>query len=123
MRMSQGGVSVWYGTSDAPAPSGVIASGGDTSVTIGIEPPDPHASISVLYRINYGAPQTVAAQPAHQDHSGHQYFRAHLTGFEEGDEVEYVAIYRAGDHQIPSNQEAESHVASFTVGGHNGTSH
>ena len=30
--------------------------------------------------------------------------------------MEYVAIYRSGNRQIPSNQEAESHVVSFTLG-------
>ncbi len=116
MRVSQGGVSVWYGTPDAPAPSGVVAPGGDTSVTIGIEPPDPHASITVLYRINHGAPHTVAAQPSHQHAAGRQYFQAHLTGFKGGDKVEYVALYHSGTRQIPSNQEAERHVVTFTVG-------
>jgi hypothetical protein len=29
--------------------------------------------------------------------------------------VEYVAIYRSGSRQIPSNQEAESHVVTFKV--------
>jgi Tc toxin complex TcA C-terminal TcB-binding domain/Neuraminidase-like domain len=116
MRVSQGGVSVWYGTPDAPAPSGVVAEDGDTSVTVGLQPPDPVASIMVLYRINHGAPRTVAAQPTHHDPSGKQYFRAQLTGFKNGDEVEYVAIYRSGLRQIPSLQEAESHVATFTLG-------
>src|SRR6266851_6579721 len=116
MRVTQGGVSVWYGTPDAPAPSGVVATGGDTSVTIGIEPPDPHASITVLYRINHGAPHTVAAQPSHQHAVGRQYFQAHLTGFKAGDKVEYVALYHSGTRQIPSNQEAERHVVTFTLG-------
>jgi hypothetical protein len=116
MQVTQGGVSLWYGTPDAPAPSGVVAAGADTSVSIGLQPPDHAASITVLYRINHGAPQFVAAKPTHQDPSGKQYFRAHLTGFKEGDKVEYVAIYRSGSRQIPSTQEAESHVATFTLG-------
>ncbi|HWX17203.1 MAG TPA: neuraminidase-like domain-containing protein [Chthoniobacterales bacterium] len=116
MRLSQGGVSVWYGTPDAPAPSGVIAAGADTSVRIGLQPPDPAANITVLYRINHGAPHIIAAQPTHQDSSGKQYFRAQLAGFKDGDKVEYVAIYRSGRRQIPSNQEAESHVVTFTLG-------
>jgi hypothetical protein len=120
MRASQGGVSLWYGTPDALAPSGVVAAGGDTSVTIGLQPPDPAANITVLYRINHGAPLTIAAQPTHHDGSGKQYFRAQLAGFTEGDKVEYVAIYRSGARQIPSNHEAESHVASFTVGAASG---
>src|SRR5260370_10930488 len=116
MRVSLGGVSLWYGTPDAPAPSGVVASGGDPSVTCGVKPPDPAAHITVLYRINHGAPHTIAAQQTHHDPSGKQYFRAHLTGIKDGDKVEYVAIYRSGSRQIPSNQEAESHVATFTMG-------
>lgn len=116
MQVNQGGVSVWYGTPDAPAPAGVISGGGDTSVTIGIEPPNTAAEITVLYRINHGAPHTAVAHPNHQGPAGKQYYRALLTGFKEGDKVEYVALYRAGGHQIPSTPEAESHVVSFTVG-------
>ncbi len=97
MRLTQGGVSLWYGTPDAPAPSGAVAPGGDTSITIGLQPADQAASITVLYRINHGAPLTIAAQPTHQDASGKHYFRAQPTGFKAGDKVEYVAIYRSGD--------------------------
>jgi hypothetical protein len=116
MRVSQRGVSVWYGTLDAPAPSGVVAAGGDTSVTVGLEPPDPAANITVLYRINHGPPHFATAQPTHPDHPGKQYFKAELTGFKNGDKVEYVAVYRSHGRQIPSTQEAEGHVATFTVG-------
>ena len=116
MRVTQGGVSLWYGTPDAPAPSGTVAAGADTSITVGLQPPDPHASVTVLYRINHGAPHTIPAPATHHDTSGKQYFRAQLSGFKPGDKVEYVAIYRSGAHQIPSNQEAETHVATFNVG-------
>jgi len=116
MRVSQEGVSVWYGTPDAPAPSGNVAAGADTSVTVGLQPPDAQASVTVLYRINHGAPRTVTALPTHHDSSGKQYFRADLSGFKAGDKVEYVAIYRSRSLQIPSNHEAETHVATFFVG-------
>jgi hypothetical protein len=116
MRVSEGGVSVWFGTVDAPAPSGVVAADGDTSVTVGLQPPDSAASVTVLYRVNHGVPHTVAAPPTHHDAAGKQYFRAQLSGFKSGDKVEYVALYRSGTRQIPSNQEAESHVVTFTVG-------
>ncbi len=115
MRVSEAGVSVWFGTPDAPAPSGAVAAGEDTSVTIGLEPPDPAANVTVLYRINHGPPQTVPAQPKTPE-SGKQYFHAQLPAFKAGDKVEYVAIYRSGKRQIPSNQEAESHVVTFTAG-------
>src|SRR5471032_2565008 len=116
MRVSQEGVSVWYGTPDAPAPSGNVAAGADTSVTVGLQPPDAQASVTVLYRINHGAPRTVTALPTHHDSFGKQYFRADLSGFKAGDKVEYVAIYRSRSLRIPSNHEAETHVATFFVG-------
>ena len=120
MRVSEEGVSMWFGTPDAPAPSGVVAADGDTSITIGLQPPDPAAAVTVLYRINHGPPRTVLAQPKHPE-AGKQYFHAQLTGFRNGDKVEYVAIYRSGKRQIPSNQEAETHVVTFTVGPASGT--
>jgi hypothetical protein len=115
MQVSEGGVSVWFATRDAHAPSGVVAVDGDTSVTIGLQPPDPAASVTVLYRTNHGPPHTIPAHPQTPD-GGKQYFHAKLTGFKDGDKVEYVAIYRSGKRQIPSNQEAESHVVTFMIG-------
>ena len=114
MQVSRGGVSLWYGTHDAHAPSGTVPAGRDQIVKIGLHPPDPAASIIVLYRINHGPPLTVQAHPT-PPVAGKQYFHAHLTGFKAGDKVEYVAIYRSGSRQIPSNQEAESHVVTFKV--------
>lgn len=115
MRLTEGGVSVWYGTPDAPAPSGVVGVGGDTSVTVGVQPHDAAATVNVLYRVNHGSPHLVAAHPTHLT-AGRQYYQAPLSGFKEGDKVEYVAIYHSGLRQIPSNQEAEQHVVTFTVG-------
>lgn len=119
MRVSEGGVSLWYGTPDAQAPSGTLPKDADTSVTIGLAPPDAAAKITVLYRINHGGPLTVLARPT-PPAAGKQYFKAELTGFKENDKVEYVAIYRSGTRQIPSNQEAESHVVTF-IGPPSGT--
>jgi hypothetical protein len=59
MQVSGGGVSLWYGTQDAHAPSGTVPAGRDQIVIIGLQPPDPAASIMVLYRINHGPPLTV----------------------------------------------------------------
>src|SRR6516225_3475169 len=114
MRLSDGGISIWCGTPDAPAPSGLIGSWEDTSVSVGIEPPDPHGNITVLYRINHGPPQTAIAQRTH-GHSNKEFFRAHLADIKGGDEVEYIPIYRSNGHQIPSNQDAERHVLSFIL--------
>ena len=116
MRLSEQGVSLWCGTPDAPAPTGVVAIGSDTSITVGLQPQDPHASVSVLYRVNHGAPHTIVAQPISSNPTGAQYFRAHLTGFKHEEKVEYIPIYRSNGRQIPSNQEAEKHVVSFTLG-------
>src|ERR1700722_12632315 len=116
MRLSQQGVSLWCGTPDAPAPSGPVSAGADTSITVGLQPHDAHASVTGLYRGKHGNPQMLPAQPVHAGGSGSQYFRAHLSGFKPGDKVEYVPIYRSGARQIPSNEEAEKYVASFTMG-------
>ncbi|MBV9251239.1 MAG: hypothetical protein JO227_18560, partial [Acetobacteraceae bacterium] len=102
-------------TPDAPAPTGEIPSTDNAAVTIGLQPADPAASISILYRINHGAPATVPAAPTHRDGTGKQYFQARLSGFKNGDKVEYVPIYRSGRRQLPSNMDAEKFVASFTL--------
>jgi hypothetical protein len=124
MQVDQGGVSLWYATDDALAPSGRVANGDGLVVTIGLRPPDARANVTVLYRVNHGPPQTAQAQPCQppkQGARGKQYFRAKLKPFRGGDHVEYVAIYRSGGRQVPSKEEAERAVVTFTVAAPGGT--
>src|SRR5215472_2147108 len=98
MRYEQNGVSLWYGTPDAPAPSELVPAGPSgraigLTVTVGVQPIAARNTALVRYRVNGGAEGTVQAWLARTDlRAKAQYFVARLPEFNIGDTVEYVAI-------------------------------
>src|SRR5260370_25550499 len=95
MRHENDGITMWFGTADAPAPSEIVSEGESVFVTLGIEPQDASHAVKVVYRLNSnpGKPQEASAQWIHSDASGKaQYFRAAFPKFSAGDRVEYTAI-------------------------------
>jgi len=121
MRLEQDGIALWYGTADAPAPTGdVEAPAGSeeapVSITVGMQPPSASHAVEVMYRVNGGPPATVpAVLLAHDPHLQAQYFQAKLPTFHVGDSVDYLVIGRAPGHQIPGLQQAGQFAASFRV--------
>ncbi len=118
MRFHNEGMSLWDGTPDAPAPSGVVQADTEATVTVGVQPIDASNRVDVLYRINWGLIETVAAKWLRNDpFSGAQYFRASLPHLRAGDMVEYTAICHCAGRQVPSPEEAKRFASSFRVNG------
>jgi hypothetical protein len=118
MRFNHDGITLWYGTPDAPAPSETAQSGSEIPVTVGVQPIDASNKVEVLYRINQGPTQAVAAKWWRNDAYGKaQYFRARLPAFRAGETVEYTAICRCAGRQVPSLEEARRFVSSFRIVG------
>lgn len=121
MRIEQDGMALWYGTPDAPAPSGKVeaAEGSEqaqVSVTVGMRPPSASNSVQVVYRVNGGASATVPGSLlTHDPHQQAQYFQAKLPPFHVGESVDYLVIGRAPGHQLPGPQQAKQFAASFQV--------
>lgn len=118
MRFEQEGVSLWYGTPDAPAPGPgeAVHVGSDITITVGVRPIDTSNRIEVLYRTNQGPTKNIAANWLRNDFSGRaQYFSAHLPSFQAGDMVEYTVICRFAGRQVPSSEEAKQFASSFRV--------
>src|SRR5262245_4343505 len=118
MRYEEGGLSLWYGTPDAPAPEGLVhgEGSGQVSVTAGMRPPSASNAVEVVYRVNGGAPSTVlAALAAHDALQQAQYFEAKLAALYGGDTGEYRGVGRAPGHQIPA--EAGQYPTLFQVTG------
>ena len=61
MRIENQGLSLWYGTPDAPGPGTVIPAGAEVPITVGMSPADASNKVDVRYRINGGAVESLSA--------------------------------------------------------------
>ncbi len=116
MRFNHDGISLWYGTPDAPAPGATVFAGKDTLITIGVWPTDTSNRIEVRYRQNQGLVNTITA--AHWQNipaRGIHYFRAHLPVFQPGDTVDYSVVCYCAGRQVPDARKLESFASTFVV--------
>src|SRR5260221_3027713 len=119
MRFEYEGMSLWYGTADAPAPEGNVQAGTQLTITVGVKPWNAGNHIVVLYRVNHGSTEQITARWMRNDtRQQAQYFRAAFPSFRAGDVVEYLAICRrAGRQIVPAPAQAVSFSSSFSVRG------
>jgi len=116
MRIEHEGISLWYGTPDAPAPQENVSAGQQISVTVGVSPADASNRIEIRYQVNQGETQIVTAR--YIPNSGDcrvQYFRASLSALNAGDVVEYTPVCRCAGRQIPVQESMEEFTSSCTV--------
>jgi hypothetical protein len=104
VKLTHDGLSVWYGTPDAPAPGdeGIVARAG-TSLVVGVHPANPTNSVVVRFRVDGGPVRTVPGRELRTDHDRQaQYFLVAFPPFPVGDLVEYAVILGCGGRQVPS---------------------
>jgi hypothetical protein len=118
MELSNDGLTLWYGTADAPAPT---AEGGEAgrsgvSVTVGVRPPGPGNSVSIRYRVDGGLPRIVRALPQRTDYvRSAQYFRAVFPEFHTGEEVEYAPLLTSAGRFAPSAERLNDYPSRFRL--------
>jgi hypothetical protein len=66
MRFDHEGISLWYGTPDAPAPGNSVLAGSEVTITIAVQPVDASNRVELLYRINWGLTETVVARECYE---------------------------------------------------------
>jgi hypothetical protein len=121
MLYEQNGMSLWYGTPDAPAPGELVPAAPSgrligVSVSIGVQPIAAGNAVEVRYRVNGSAQTKVQAWLARTDvRAKSQYFVARLPEFRVGDMVEYVAVCNCAGRQVPGPEQAGKLVSSFKV--------
>ncbi len=118
MRVEHDGITLWYGTADAPAPEAQVSSETPIAITIGVFPVDASNSVTVIYRINQGEVNRVPARYVKNGQNMQaQYFRATLPALKPGDKVEYMTLCRCAGRQVPPHQPDKSleFPSSFTV--------
>jgi len=107
VKLTHDGLSLWYGTPDAPAPfdQEVVARDG-VSLVVGVSPASPTNSVAVQYRVDKGFVQSVPGIELHidQDRSA-QYFVIRFPRFTSGNCVEYWPSMRCGGRQVPGAQQ------------------
>jgi len=121
MRYDEHGIALWYGTPDAPAYEGDVrasSSGRLTGVrmTIALSPIGSRYGVEVRYRINgAGCPALSASHAGSDNRKNIQFFKAALPDFRVGDVVEYVAVAKWPNGQVPAESEAAKYPSSFKV--------
>ncbi len=118
MRFENGGMVLWYGTTDAPAPPESVpsTSANRSTVTVAVQPPSVSNSVQLIYRVNGGASASINAKVLRQDLVNKvQYFSVQLPAFQAGDKVEYIAVARSPGKQVPSPGDAATFPSSFTI--------
>ncbi|MGD1808192.1 neuraminidase-like domain-containing protein [Dapis sp. BLCC M126] len=116
MRIEYEGISLWYGSPDAPAPQDNISAGKQISVTVGVSPADASNKIEIRYQVNQGETQVITAQYVpHKGDRRVQYFRVSLPAFNPGDVVEYTPVCRCAGRQVPPRDGLEGFTSSFVM--------
>ena len=116
MRFDHDGMSLWYGTSDAPAPGETVHAGAAITIDVGVQPTDASNRVDVLYRVNDGAVQTVPAKWIRNNVSTNaQYHRVYLPPYRPGDKVDYIAVCHCAGRRVPSQQDIQRLTSSFRV--------
>jgi len=116
VRQSNEGLSLWYGTPDAPAPPEVGARRAGTSLVIGVRPPSPANVVEVRYRVDGGVVCHVTAREIQTYFARQvQYFRATFPFLPEGHVVEYSPVLRSGGRQVPAAAAANAFPSKFVL--------
>lgn len=103
MNLDNDGLTLWYGTPDAPAPGDDgIAPRRGASVVVGVHPANPTNAVQILYRVDGGQVQTLPARELRTDYARQaQYFAATFPALPTGNLVEYAPVLTCGGRQVP----------------------
>jgi len=117
MNFTNDGLSLWYGTPDAPGPPEEVARGSRPALTVGVRPPSPSNTVEVLYRLDGGFVQRASAMERRTEYERDaQYFRAVFPPFAAGDMVEYCPIVTCAGRQAPPSSVAHRWPSKFRLG-------
>lgn len=117
MNLTHEGLSLWYGTPDAPAAGldGVVPRRG-ASLVLAAHPASPTNSVTVHYRVDDGIVQTVPGRELRTDYDRQvQYFAVAFPAFPTGDVVEYSPVLTSAGRQVPAPHMAERFPSKFRL--------
>jgi hypothetical protein len=116
VKLTHEGLSLWYGTPDAPAPLDEVVARDGAALIAGVYPANPTNALNVRYRVDGGVVQTAAGRQLHTDYDKNsQYFTVPFPAFPVGNVVEYCPIFSCGGRQVPSPARAEQFPSQFRL--------
>jgi hypothetical protein len=116
VRLAHDGLEMWYATPDAPAPDGTTEQRQGVSVAVGVQPANPSNAVSVRYRVDGRAIETVSAPlVAHDFKKQTQYFRATFPTFWSGESVEYLPVVSCQGRRAPEPATASTFPTAFRL--------
>jgi hypothetical protein len=124
VKLDNEGLSLWYGTPDAPAPGddGVVPRNG-ASLVVGVQPPNPTNTVFAQYRVDGGMPRTVPGRELRTDYARQaQYFAIKFPDFPAGELVEYSPVLSCGGRQVPPPHIASRFPSKFRLAAKDGRS-
>lgn len=119
MRFTNEGLTLWYGTEDAPAPlDGSTQLRQGVSVTVAIQPPNPSNVLTLRYRVDQGLVRTARGYRVLIDlDQGIEYQRVTFPDLPTGERVSYVAVASCAGRSAPEPATAASLPSSFHLAG------
>ena len=117
MQFTHDGLSLWYGTPDAPAPGdgGIVRRAG-ASLVIGVRPANPTNSVLVQYRVDGGRVQSIPGGEVRTDFDRQvQYFSAAFPSFIDGEVVEFSVTLTCAGRQVPAAHFADRFPSKFRL--------
>lgn len=117
MNLTHDGLTLWFGTPDAPGPfDGEVVPRAGVSLVIGVHPANPSNSVSVRYRVDGGFVQTVPGCELRIDYArGIQYFGVRFAHFPCGSLVEYWPSVSCAGRQAPSEPQRRNFCGQFRL--------
>jgi hypothetical protein len=105
VNFSHDGLTLWFGTPDAPAPfEGEVVSRKGVSLVVGVHPGSPINSVCVHFRRDGGFVETVAGREIRSDYTRNfQYFAVAFPKLVSGQLVEYTPVVRCAGRQAPAD--------------------
>lgn len=117
LHFTNDGLSLWYGTPDAPAPGdgGVVRRAG-ASLVVGVRPANPMNSVLVRYRVDGGRVQSLPGREVRTDFDRQvQYFAVAFPPFITGEVVDFAAMLSCVGRQVPGPQFADRLPSKFRL--------
>jgi hypothetical protein len=116
VKLTYEGLTLWYGTPDAPAPLDQIVSRDAASLVVGVSPPNPTNAVQALYRVDGGFVQSAPGREIRTDYAQQvQYFAVDFPPLPTGREVQFCPVLSCGGRQVPAPRADAIFPAKFLL--------
>lgn len=117
MEFTHDGLSIYYGTPDAPAPLNDESCGRrDVSVTVAMRPANPSNVVTIRYRVDGGPVSQLRAVRRHSNGPAEvEYFHATFPEFWQGERVEYLPVGSCAGREVPGSEIGTTFPSSFRL--------